>query len=592
MAISAAKLEASRRNAQKSTGPRTEAGKDRSKMNAVSHGCRAETLVLPEEDPQELEDRRATWTASLVPRCELEQRAVDDAVICSWRQDRARRAEAKRAHARLEELSDEEPKATAEQEAVLELGRRLFTDRMGPLRFYPATVNEGLRSILPREVSTSFPRKDDNEPDIPEVLVLRLQSTLKGCEWLLGEWTKLKATLDAGKPWIITDKLRAVRLLGRQPFDVLDDEDVALIYLASHRLEPAHADWAWEILTEMNEKGKTQFRSDVASRGLEALKPATATEARSALLAVVARQTERLTAKAETHRERERAKAARLADLLSFDDSIEGERLRRFEITSGRGYNRAIDTFLKLRRAEAIGQVSIGPSPDVSAPLSGDPWPVANVANEANDRAASVVSCPLSAGAPLREDVTVEAIALRENLTNEPTDFSSLIVVNRFREGGFADSPVAGAGTNEATVGQLSVVGCPLSGDRCEPLQDVTNEAGRSDFDQETVPQPVGTDKAPASHEDAVERIRRTREEHVRKLNEQARKEAEQAMASRRARLDEQRKSGEKPKNRLTGQARRGTACGKPEAAGLNADRLSNLVEASLGQHENAHRNA
>ena len=58
MAISAAKLEANRRNALKSTGPRTQAGKDRSKMNAVTHGCRAETLVLPEEDPQELEDRR------------------------------------------------------------------------------------------------------------------------------------------------------------------------------------------------------------------------------------------------------------------------------------------------------------------------------------------------------------------------------------------------------------------------------------------------------------------------------------------------------------------------------------------------------
>jgi hypothetical protein len=46
MVVSAAKLDANRRNALKSTAPRTQAGKDRSKMNAVSHGCRAETLVL------------------------------------------------------------------------------------------------------------------------------------------------------------------------------------------------------------------------------------------------------------------------------------------------------------------------------------------------------------------------------------------------------------------------------------------------------------------------------------------------------------------------------------------------------------------
>ena len=91
------------------------------------------------------------------------------------------------------------------------------------------------------------------------------------------------------------------------------------------------------------------FRDDVASRGLEALKPATAAEARGALLDLVDRQMEHLTARAETHREHQRAKTARLAGLLEFDDTIEGERLRRFEITSGRGYFRVIDAFLKLR---------------------------------------------------------------------------------------------------------------------------------------------------------------------------------------------------------------------------------------------------
>ena len=51
MAISEAKLEANRRNSQKSCGPKTEAGKQRSKLNAVKHGMRAATLVLLDEDP-------------------------------------------------------------------------------------------------------------------------------------------------------------------------------------------------------------------------------------------------------------------------------------------------------------------------------------------------------------------------------------------------------------------------------------------------------------------------------------------------------------------------------------------------------------
>jgi len=37
-------------NAQKSTGPRTEAGKQRSKLNALRHGLTGQTIVLPSED--------------------------------------------------------------------------------------------------------------------------------------------------------------------------------------------------------------------------------------------------------------------------------------------------------------------------------------------------------------------------------------------------------------------------------------------------------------------------------------------------------------------------------------------------------------
>ena len=105
----------------------------------------------------------------------------------------------------------------------------------------------------------------------------------------------------------VADKLKAVRLLGRQPFDVLDDQDVALVYLASHRLEPAHSDWAWEILTEMNDKSKKQFRDDVASRGLERLEAGNRRPPEALLLDLVAPDGAHSTARAETHRERRRA---------------------------------------------------------------------------------------------------------------------------------------------------------------------------------------------------------------------------------------------------------------------------------------------
>ncbi|MFN7995070.1 MAG: hypothetical protein U0Q18_15795 [Bryobacteraceae bacterium] len=43
-------IEANRRNAQKSTGPRTPEGKAISSLNAITHGFSARTIVLPHED--------------------------------------------------------------------------------------------------------------------------------------------------------------------------------------------------------------------------------------------------------------------------------------------------------------------------------------------------------------------------------------------------------------------------------------------------------------------------------------------------------------------------------------------------------------
>ena len=86
-------LEANRRNAQRSCGPRTPAGKDLASRNATKHGLTAERVVVLTEDPAEYERLRAGIRASLQPVGEFERVLADRIAAASWRLGRAARAE-------------------------------------------------------------------------------------------------------------------------------------------------------------------------------------------------------------------------------------------------------------------------------------------------------------------------------------------------------------------------------------------------------------------------------------------------------------------------------------------------------------------
>ena len=198
-----------------------------------------------------LEDRREAWRACLLPGDDVEERLVDDAVVYTWLQDRARRAQATRINANIANYGVDQGQTDAKE--VEDLGRRLFKDRLGPLVFYPSSRKDRAPRFR-SDPSTSSADKGKMIPIGPPHLVLSLQSTLLGCEWMLGEWAKLKAILDQGQPWLSSDKLKAVRLLGKQPFDAIDDRDVAMVFLASFVLKPDKSAWYWEIATELAEQ--------------------------------------------------------------------------------------------------------------------------------------------------------------------------------------------------------------------------------------------------------------------------------------------------------------------------------------------------
>jgi hypothetical protein len=78
-------MEANRRNAQKSTGPRTAAGKAAVRMNALRHGLRARTVVLPSENRDEFhqlcDDLEIDWQ----PQSRTEQFYLEQMAVSQWK---------------------------------------------------------------------------------------------------------------------------------------------------------------------------------------------------------------------------------------------------------------------------------------------------------------------------------------------------------------------------------------------------------------------------------------------------------------------------------------------------------------------------
>jgi hypothetical protein len=353
------RAEINRRNARKSTGPRTPEGKDRSRFNALKHGMTAKTLVLPGEDAGVLQQRIDAWTADLQPRNEVEQFLVERSVLSSWQLERADRAEHAQLSSRMRAVPDED--AGRHREEVAALGRLLCSDHDFTLD--DSIQSQVLSALIPGGKSKTASRAFD-VLDHPEAIVLRLESTDAGCRWMLDRWTELRGRLDRGHTWQTDEKVKAIRLLGKRPLDMNPEQ--------------------WEDHLDIREEipdpeGDAYFDRRLDRQlddRLAADQSATVAELRD----VAGRAIARLEELAAGYRERAEADAAERAARLSFDPGNEAERLRRYQSSCGRALYRSLDALLKIRRnnlGEARGERTDGDEeiPSILVEAEALAWP-------------------------------------------------------------------------------------------------------------------------------------------------------------------------------------------------------------------------
>jgi hypothetical protein len=227
-----------------------------------------------------------------------------------------------------------------------------------------------------------------------------LEYIAAGCRWLLDRWAELRVRLEDGQCWQSPEKLKAVRLLGRQPFDAADVRAVAMIYMACHMLRPLHKYAFQELKSEVFAENFGNYEKRLKDRDLEAIRPQSPAAAKDVLVGIVDRATARIKTLAEAHRIRDEKLAALRAEAAAFDDSNAAERLRRYANSCNRTFRRTFADFLKTRKNVQAEEIDmIDPERAVDQPDSSPP-----VAVEA-----------------AQLQIQNEAAASAQELQNEPT---------------------------------------------------------------------------------------------------------------------------------------------------------------------------
>ena len=331
---SAAQIEANRRNAQKSSGPKTEKGKARVRYNAFKHGMTARTIMpgLTHEDPDQLREKTLRLINDLQPSNEAELDQVRQAARLTLAIERADRFEMAHMNQRIRAAARERVQAVNPRllEEIQELGRRLL---------YIAAAEE-----------VKFPRQPLWSDD-PRLLVAKLEASAEGCRWLLARWAEFRILLDRGARWDTPALLRFIRLQGKQVAESVYDPVLNVIFVAWDVLVPKFAAEEWENFREERFRTDPSFNHRQCWREIVA-RPSNAAEAREVLDTIIADHVENLKELLARNEAIEAVADPDWADRAVLDLSPGFERLRRYQSAKTRELLRTLETLRKMRQEE------------------------------------------------------------------------------------------------------------------------------------------------------------------------------------------------------------------------------------------------
>jgi hypothetical protein len=329
----AAQIEANRRNSKRSTGPKSDEGKGRVRRNAIKHGLAAFTIVpvLPDEDPNGLEERINRYTNSLQPGNEAEYDLVVQAAWLTLAIERGEQIEsAYPAGLVLQAGRERTQKPGAQQhKKVRELGRKLL---------YIAGADPNYSKLPPWD-------------DDPELLVIELEESAEGCRWPLEHWAQYRNLLDCKSKWEMPELLRFIRLQGKNVIESVYDPELNSIFLAWDVLARKFAKESWKAFRNSWPMTHPAVNHILPWREF-APRPSDPAAAWAVLYGIVEQRVGRLKELLAENEARGPDPDPSWADRAALETSPALERHRRSQSAKRRELLRTLDTLCKMRKAE------------------------------------------------------------------------------------------------------------------------------------------------------------------------------------------------------------------------------------------------
>ena len=125
---SSKQIEANQANAKRSTGPKTEAGKARSRMNSRKHGLTAEVIVVGDENGDDFSEFREALLEQYDPQTPMECELVERLAGILWRLRRVPVFEAGVIDFRVEQVLEEERRRQAKEWERQEMLRHVVAE--------------------------------------------------------------------------------------------------------------------------------------------------------------------------------------------------------------------------------------------------------------------------------------------------------------------------------------------------------------------------------------------------------------------------------------------------------------------------------